>query len=222
MSRFVLFSGPTGLGFTLDEQISETDIEKMLSFNDEEIDEILHTHSSNQAYWEAFALRLKKKLDEFRDNWAKKWWAHNKRFAKDVLTAYGETKPTIDAITDMVINIYGKEITQVQRDQYANSAYAVASKRASCTDSVEEYRTSMFKYLAGENPWYYEDLVTTQNNLEENYEVVRIVAERLNAKSFHVKEVLALIQSNFGNTGNFNTPRNERDLMRRVGREKEV
>ncbi len=213
-SKFTLSSSKeNGLSFTLDETLDELDVEAMLRFDDEEIDDLLHTHASVQAYWEAFALRLKTKLDNFKEDWKAKWWAYNKRFAKDILISYGETKATIDSITDMVINIYGKSSTDSQREQFANAGYLIANKRASCSESLEEYKKSMFKYLLSDPAWYYEDVVNTESKLSENYEIVRIVAERLNAKSFHIKEVIGLIQQKPGNTG-LNAPRNERDLMR--------
>jgi len=213
-SKFTLSSSKeTGLSFALDETMTETDIEAMLRFDDEEIDDLLHTHASVQAYWEAFALRLKTKLDNFKEDWKSRWWAWNKKFAKDVLISYGETKATIDSITDTVINMYGKETTDSQREQFANAGYLIANKRASCSESLEEYKNSMFRYINQDPAWYYEDVVNTESKLSENYEIVRIVAERLNAKSFHIKEVIGLIQQKPGNTG-LTAPRNERDLMR--------
>ena len=213
-SKFTLSSSKeNGLSFTLDETLDELDVEAMLRFDDEEIDDLLHTHASVQAYWEAFALRLKTKLDNFKEDWKAKWWAYNKRFAKDILISYGETKATIDSITDMVINVYGKSSTDSQREQFANAGYLIANKRASCSESKEEYTNSMFRYINQDPAWFYEDVVNTESKLSENYEIVRIVAERLNAKSFHIKEVIGLIQQKPGNTG-LTAPRNERDLMR--------
>jgi hypothetical protein len=227
MSRFTISSSKdTGLNFSLDNTLEETDVEDMLSFSDEQIEDLLHTHAATQAYWEAFALRQKTKLETFQQEWKKKWWAHNKKFAKDLLCSYGETKATIDSVNDTVINIFSQDTSELQREQFANSAYAYASKKASCKDSFEEYKLGMYKYLtefADQNgeivPWYYETLVTYEATLCEHYEVVRIVAERLNAKSFHMKEVLALTVQKEGNTG-VRDPRNERSLMTRSGKEK--
>jgi hypothetical protein len=213
-SKFTLSSSKgTGLIFVLDESLDVVDIEAMLKFDDEEIDDLLHTHASIQAYWEAFALRLKTKLDNFKEDWKSRWWAWNKKYAKDVLISYGETKYTIDSITDMVINIFGKSVTDNQREQFANAGYLIANKRASCSESKEEYKSSMFKYILSDPAWYYEDVVNTESKLSENYEIVRIVAERLNAKSFHIKEVIGLVQQKPGNTG-LSAPRDERGLMR--------
>lgn len=214
-SKFTLSSSKeSGLLFTLDETLSEIDVEAMLSFgSDEEIEQALHTHAAYQAYWESFALRLKSKLDNFKEEWVAKWWAHNKRFAKDVLASYGETKPTIDSLRDTVINIYSEDTGDTQRNQFSISGYSVANKRASCKSSLEEYTADMLKFLQISPPWYYETIVNTESRFSENYEVVRIVAERLNSKSFHMKEVLSLITPKAGNTG-LTDPRNERNLMR--------
>lgn len=213
-SKFTLSSSKeTGLSFILDESLDELDIEAMLRFDDEEIDSLLHTHASTQAYWEAFALRLKTKLDNFKEDWRAKWWAHNKRYAKDVLISYGETKSTIDSITDMVILMYSKTTTETQRDQFAKAGYLIANKRTSFSESDAEYKQNMFRYISLDPAWFYEDVVNTESKLSENYEIVRIVAERLNAKSFHIKEVIGLLTPTMGNTG-LKAPRDERELMR--------
>lgn len=211
--KFVLRSSPkTGLVFELDETLPESDIEAMLSFSDDQIEEMLHTHAANQAYWEAFALRLKGKLNDYKDVWQKKWWARNKRYAKDVLISYGDTKPTIDSLNDMVINIYGEGTTEGQKEQFMLSGYSAANKRTAFNLSQEDYHKDMFAFLSMDPPWTYEAIVRTENRLSEDYEIVRIVAERLNAKSFHMKEVIGLIQAYEANTGV--TVRNERRLMR--------
>lgn len=203
------------MSFALDETLDELDIEAMLRFDDEEINSLLHTHASTQAYWEAFALRLKTKLDNFKEDWKASWWAYNKRFAKDVLISYGETKATIDSITDMVILMFGKSTTNVQREQFAKAGYVIANKRINCSESLEEYTKSMFRYIQLDPAWFYEDIVNTESKLSENYEIVRIVAERLNAKSFHIKEVIGLLTPTMGNTG-LTAPvqRDERGLMK--------
>jgi hypothetical protein len=149
----------------------------------------------------------------FKGDWKARWWAHNKKFAKDVCLSYGDTKPTIDSVTDTVINIYSKNTTETQRTQFATAGYMIAKKRTSCSESFEEYRDSMYLYLRSNPAWYYEDVVNTESKLSENYEIVRIVAERLNAKSFHIKEVIGLIQQKPGNTG-LTAPRDERSLMK--------
>lgn len=187
---FSVGSSKDGVKVGFDETLPDTDIMAMLEFSDDQIEDLLHTHAANQAYWEAFAIRLKTRAEEFKENFVKRWWAHNKTFAKLVLAAYGDAKPTVDGIVDQTIIMYSN-ITEIQRQQFADAAYSVASKRPNFSKTKEEFFADMFLY----KEWTYELLIGEQKRLQENSEIVSVVAERLNSKSFHLGQVLSLIQA---------------------------
>ena len=85
---------------------------EMLKFDEADVENLLRTHSSNQSYWEALSVRLKMRYERFKEEWQRKWWAHTKFYARYVLAAYGDSKPTVDTIKDMVIQIYSVETTE--------------------------------------------------------------------------------------------------------------
>lgn len=174
------------VSIVLDEHLPETDVLEMLRFDEADVENLLRTHSSNQSYWEALAVRLKTRYERFKEEWQRKWWAHTKFYSRYVLAAYGDSKPTVDTIKDMVIQIYSAETTENERTKYASAAYSVAQPRNQFQGSEEEFRNVMYKYLLLETPWYFETMITTLTRMQEEFETVHKVAERLNAQSFHL------------------------------------
>lgn len=192
MSNFSIDFSNNNISVHVSEELEESDVEQMLTFDDEDIEGLLRTHAAKQAYWEALAVRLQNRYELFKEEWAKKWWAHHKIFAKMILSAYGENKPTMDAIKDMVILIFSEDTTEIERDKYCLTAYQVAEKKK---DSVgkDDFSKSMFKYIT--NGWTFESVQRTESKLEEQYKMVEIVAERLNSRSFHMQSLIELIKA---------------------------
>ena len=174
------------VNIVLDEHLPETDVLEMLRFDDADVENLLCTHSANQSYWEALTVRLKSRYERFKDEWVRKWWAHNKMYGKLVLAAYGELKPTGDTIKDMVIQIYSSDATDTERGKYAVAAYSIANSRGQFKGSEDEFRNSMYKYIWLEAPWYFETVVTTLKQMQEEFETVETVSARLNSQSFHL------------------------------------
>jgi len=196
----------------LNENLEEADIIEMLRYDEENVETLLRTHSSIQAYWEALAIRLKTRTENFKEGWVKKWWAYHKQYAKYILAAYGETKPTLDSVTDMAVLIYSAETTQMEREKFAYLAYEIVSKRAH-PPSLEDFANSMYKYLYVNPPWYFETLIQTQKKLQEEFEIVHKVAERLHSKSFHLDLYAKMMMAKRFNIG----PIDESDLMNKIG-----
>ena len=170
----------------LDEHLPETDVLELLRFDENDVETMLRTHSANQSYWEALAVRLKMRYERFKDEWQRKWWAHNKSYAKLVVFAYGEPKPTDTAVKEMVIQIYSNETTDNERQKYATAAFSAADQRRGFAGTEVEFSAAMYKYLYVETPWYFETVEATMKRLQEEFETVEKVAERLNSQSFHL------------------------------------
>jgi len=200
----------------IDENLEEYDITEMLQFSEEDIENLLLTHAAIQAYWEALALKRKVVLDDYKDIWSRKWWAHNKVFAKHVLTAYGYKNPTIDAVKDQVILVYSEETSEAERDKFSSLAWSVASKGKLFADSEEEFKSKMFKYLNFDPPWYFESVERTLKQMKENFGIINIVAEKLNARAFHMKSVQDLVLAKKWNVG----PKvvTEAEVMQRINK----
>lgn len=192
MSNFSIGLSDNNIIVNISESMGESDIEQMLSFDEENIEELLKTHAAKQAYWEALAVRLQNRYELFKEEWVKKWWAHHKTFAKMVLAAYGESKPTMDAIKDMVILIFSEETSDIEREKYCNTAYQIAEKKKDST-SKTDFQFSMFRYI--NNGWAFEQVQRTESKLEEQYKMVEIVAERLNSRSFHMQSLIELLKA---------------------------
>jgi hypothetical protein len=186
MTKFGIGVSQGKLSIHLDENLEETDITEMLSFREEEVEKLLCTHAGVQSYWEALAIRLKVRHERFKDEWSKKWWAHNRRFAKYLLESYGDKKPTAEALKDAVIQIYSSDTTDPERQKYAFLAWGAASKNNSFYGSEDEFRASMYKFLYLDSPWYFETVVTALKNMQEEFEIVESVADRLNSQGFHL------------------------------------
>lgn len=202
MSNFKISVSPSGITAQLNEYREETDVEAMLKFDESQIEDLLTTHAATQSYWEALAVRYRNKFESFTEEFVKKWWAHNKTFSKFVLAGYGELKPTVDAIRDMTILIYSEDTSPVELDKYARIAYkGVAKSKGEYEGTQEEFVSSMFKYLNLETPWYFETVVRMESVYKENYELIKVVAEKLNSRSFHMQDLLKLMMAKRGNIG---------------------
>lgn len=185
------------------EILPETDIEQMLEFNEHKLEELYQTHAAVQARWEQITINLKDQYDRFKEEFEQKWWAHNKRFAKMVLTGYGEKSPTVGGIKDTVINIYSNETSQAERDKYAHIAHQIAiSKTMGFNETdLEGFRASMYKYILLDPPWYFETVLHNSKTLEKNYLTFQNIAKRLDSRSFHMKDLKDLAMQRMGNTG---------------------
>ncbi len=186
MTKFGIGIREGQVKISLDENLEETDIMAMLTFDEGNAEHLLCTHAGIQSYWEALTVRLKKRHDLYKEEWVKKWWAHNKRYAKYVLTAYKEKNPTGDAIKDMVIQIYSSETTEIERGRYGTTAYKVAVDKKQFYGTDAEFYVAMYKYLYVEPVWYFENMVSTLKQMQEDFEIVAKVAERLNTQGFHL------------------------------------
>jgi hypothetical protein len=189
---------------SLDENLEETDITQMLTFNEENVEQLLCTHAGIQSYWEALSIRLKIRHEKYKDEWVKKWWAHNNRFSKYVIAAYGDNKPSGADVKDMAIQIYSNETTDLERDKYAIAAFGVAAGRKQFHGNEAEFRAAMYKYLYLEPPWYFETMVSTLKQMQEEFEIVESVADRLNSQGFHLDLYAKMMMArryNIGSTG---------------------
>lgn len=209
--KFTVKVNPDGIIARVGQEMEEQDIIELLSFSEDRLDEILETHAGNQAYWEALAVKLKGKQKEFEDTWCKKWWAHNKTYARYVLIGYGDTKPSVESIKDVVVSIYSEGTSECERDKFLSIAYNIAQKKVSVDYSKEEFKQDMFKYIVLDAPWYFESVIRTLNKLEEDYEIVKIVAKNLYARSFHIAELINLVKPKKSNEGPMSV--SERELM---------
>lgn len=183
------------------EDIEEYDIIEMLRFDETQIETLLDTHAAKQAYWEALALKRKSALDNFVGIWYNKWWAHHRVFSKYVLVSYGEKKPTMEDIRDQSIIMFSEETTDTQKDKFFHLAFMAASKTPLFSDTQEMFKKDMFKYLDLDPPWYFETIERTKKKLEDNFNTIKMVAEKLNVRAFHMKskqEFLIARKSNIG------------------------
>ena len=201
----------------LEESLPEQDIQQMLTFNHEDVEYLLRTHSGTQAYWEALSIRLNSRYENFANIWAKKWWAHSNTYARIVLASYGDTKPTVSTIQDMVIQIYSVDASDVERRKFAVQAHETASKRSSA-NSLDEYYALMFRYQVLTPPWYFETVSETVSRLKEDAELVKSIASELSGKSYNLNAYAKAFMSRLGNTGPMTV--NEGDRMRSLGGKK--
>jgi len=185
------------------EILPETDIEKMLEFNEFTLEELYQTHAAVQARWEQITINLKDQFDRFKDEFEQKWWAYNKKFAKLVLIGYGDKTLAAGSIKDMAINIYSNETTQLELDKYAYVAHQEAIKKTmgfNETD-LEGFKGLMYKYINMNPPWYFETVLNTSKTLEKNFLTFQNIAKRLDNRSYHMKDLKDLTMQRMGNIG---------------------
>jgi hypothetical protein len=185
----------------VNEYVDQVNVEEMLSFDHEQIEHLLRTHAGYQAYWEALALRLRLRYETFKDVHARKWWAHHNRYARVISSVYGESKPTKEATQDLVIQTFSVDTNQVTRDRFAHQAWSYEVKKSMSVGTQEEYSAQMYKYLNSTQPWYFENVVENLKQLQEQYDSVRVIADRLNSKSYDLQLYAKLQMAKRGNVG---------------------
>jgi len=189
------------VNFSLNEELGEVDVQKMLTFHAEDIDALLRTHSADQAYWEALALRLKLRYEEFKDIWVRKWWARANRYSRVMLGAYGDKSPTNSAIEDMAVQLYSQDVSDTERQKFGVIAHAFATKKGTYRGSPDEYYVEMFAQLLQNPSWFFENVVTMEKKLESDFNIVQTVAKRLNSQAFHLDLYAKLHAPKKGNIG---------------------
>jgi len=185
-----------------EDEVPETDVIDLLAFDETQLEDLYRNHAAIQSRWEQIAINFKNKQDVFIENFEKKWWAHNKRFAKFVLQGYGEKTPTVGDIKDTVILIYSSDTSDLEREKYGEIAYRAAiTKDASYKDSKEAFFKEMYKHVESQIPWTYETLVSTTKNLERDVLTVQNIAKRLDSRSYHMKDLKDLVSAKQFNMG---------------------
>ena len=219
MSDFNVSMSNGNVQVILNESLEETDIKKMLSFTPEDVEQLLCNHAGIQAYWEALCIRLKRKYEDFVGNWARKWKAHSNSYARVVLAAYGDPKPAVSAVQDMVIQVYSIDNTDSGRHKFAVIAFNHMIKKGLFNGTQEDYFAEMYKYLLIETGgWYFENIVNEEQRLKENFEIFEKVAERLNSQAFHLDTYAKMQMAKKGNIGPMTLSDGER--MSRIGETK--
>jgi hypothetical protein len=201
MPNFVISMNRGQVDVQVNEYLDPHDVERMLSFEPEQVEDLLRTHSGNQEYWEALTVRLRSRFESFRDNWSRKWWAHCSHYARIISAVYGDAKPTAQPTNDLVIQIYSMDTSQATRDRYAYQAWTYEVKKSTSVGTLDEYTAQMFKYLLSDPAWYFETIVESQKQLQEQYDMVRIVSERLNSKAFDMGLYTKMQMAKRGNVG---------------------
>lgn len=191
-----------GFNAVIGEDFQEEDIIKLLEFDENDIESLLKKHAAIQAYWEALAIRYKSRHEAYKEDWYKKWWAYNRVYAKYVLDAFGDKKPTVEAIKDTTILIYSQDASDFERQKYAALAFGVASKNKAYFDGDEQqFYNFMYKHTLTETPWFFETVVGTLNSLKEQADLIESVAKKLDSRSYHVQSLLGLLSAKAYNLG---------------------
>ena len=184
-----------------EDEIPETDIIDLLTFDESQMESLYREHAAIQSRWEQIAINLKNRWESFSEEFEKKWWAHNKRYAKLYLLGSGEKSPTIDSIKDAVISIYSFDTNEADRTKYCDIAHKYASSKDASLKNKVDFIEDMFYYALLNPSWPYEALVRTVKNLEYNYLTAQNIAKRLEARSYHMKELKDLTMAKHFNIG---------------------
>ena len=205
----------------LDDYVPETDIIDLLSFDEDQLEDLFRDHSAIQARWEQLAINARNDLERFQEEFEKKWYAHNKQFARLALLTTGAKNLTIDSIRDTTILIYSRDTTDIIREKYAEWAFSGAVKEKSpfLTESKEDFKQSMFKYIVDQPiQWFYEDLVLAVKEKEKIFQTLQNIAKRLDSRSFHMKELADLVRAKASNIGpiSYKEKVKERDLEKAI------
>lgn len=190
---------PNSVYVEIDENVEPFEVMELLTFDEEQLEELLQTHAATQAYWEALAVRLKKRCETFDDELSKRWWAHNRLYARFAVKGLGHKEPTISAIDDMVILLYSEHTTKHNREKYGTFSYTAFQEKKDLLMSEKEFKDDMYAWILQDPPWYFEGITRSERQLKEDYEIVKIFAEKLNARAFHLKEYLTLTQAKKNN-----------------------
>lgn len=204
MSDFIVTIAQGIVKVRCGDEVPETDIIDLLEFDETQMEDLYQNHAAIQARWEQIAINLKHNWDRFDEEFAKKWWAHNKRFAKLALLGQGEKSPTVDAIKDTTILITSQDTDQRERDKYAYWAHKATQDKKADRDlqlNLEEFTERMYKYLNTKPVWYFEVITGTVKNMEKDYLTVQNICKRLESRSFHMKELKDLIMAKSSNIG---------------------
>jgi len=186
------------------DQVPETDIIDLLEFDESKMEDLYKNHASIQARWEQIAINLKNDFDRFEEEFVKKWWAHNKRFAKLYLLGQGEKNPTVDAIRDTTILMTSQDTSTEDRSTFAYFAHKASLTKGSDRDiqlSLDEFENKMYLYLRMNPSWYFETLTSVVKTMEKNYLTVHNICKRLESRSFHMKELKDLLMAKESNIG---------------------
>lgn len=202
---------PNDVVIDINETVEEVDVVELLNFNEDMIEELLETHAGTQAYWESLAIRLKKRQESFDNEFVKKWWAHHRLYARYIMNSYGERKPTKEALNDMVVLVFSEDASASVRLKYMEIAWKTCLKSDKFVGGKKEFENNMFKYISIDQPWYFESVIRTQNKLQEDSDIVKVFAEKLTARSFHMKDYLELLKAKRYNIGP--TSVSEKDMM---------
>lgn len=198
------------------DEVPETDIIELLEFDETQLEHLYETHAAVQSRWEQIAINMMNSFEVFQGDFEKKWWAHNKRFAKLVLQGYGEKTPTQTDVKDMAISIYSKDTIAHERDKFGEIAFKIATdKNVGSSETKEVFLTNMFKYLDMDPAWYYETLFYTSKEMEKNVLTVQNIAKRLEARSFHMKDLKDLVKAKQFNIGSVSVPEDEAASIKR-------
>ena len=183
--------------------VPETDIIDLLEFDENKMEDLYLNHAAIQARWEQIAINLRNNFERFDEEFAKKWWAHNKKYAKLSLLGQGEKNPTVDSIKDTAILITSKDTDVVERDKYVYWAHKASKLRFSESETLnlDMFSDKMLKYLHTEPIWHYEVLVSTLKNMEKNVLTIQNICKRLESRSFHMKELKDLLTAKASNIG---------------------
>ena len=210
----------------MDDYVPETDIIDLLSFDENQLEDLFQNHSAIQARWEQLAINARNDYETFEEEFLKKWWANNKQFARLALLTTGAKNLTIDSIRDTTILIYSRDTTDIIRDKYAEWAFngAVKEKSVYLTESKTDFRQSMFRYLTGDVQWFYEDLVRVVKEKEKLFLTLQNISKRLDSRSFHMKELADLVRAKASNIGpmSYKDRVQEKDLERAIAEGKLV
>jgi len=219
MSDFSISISNGNVEVVLNENLEETDIKQMLTFVPENVENLLCEHAAIQAYWEALCIRLKQHYLDFNEKQARKWWAHSNSYARMILAAYGDPKPSGGAVQDMVVQIYSADNSDNERQKFAVIAFNYVVKKSLFTGTYDEYFVQMYKYLLLDTgAWYFESIVSQEHFLEENFEIVKKVAERLNSQAFHLDTYAKMSMAKKGNIGPQTI--SDGEIMGRIGGDK--
>jgi hypothetical protein len=186
------------------DHVPETDILDLLNFDETMLEDLYQNHAATQARWEQIAINLKNEYERFEVEFVKKWWAHNKRFAKLALLGQGEKKPTVDEIKDTTILITSQDTDELERDKFAYWAFNATQDKKVDRDlqlTLEEFKVRMYRYLNMVPAWNFETLINTEKTLEKNYLTVNNICSRLDSRSYHMKDLKDLVMAKFSNMG---------------------
>jgi hypothetical protein len=188
-------------------------LSQILSFK-EDIEEATATHSQRQSYWETLAIEVASKCLEFEEIGYAKWFSHARRYAHLVMHALN-VKETLEASKDWVIILFSGDLSDLERDAYAETAYRgwIQQRLGTATkaeaylakaENPEEYpifRQGMLGYLAA--GWTYERVQRTLRELKEQKLKVEKFAQSMNDRSFKMREFQQIQMAKHGNVNPF-------------------